>query len=129
VTEREEIRHPARPELSHSADAVRAGCLLFVAGILPVDAAGDLVGARDVVAQARHVFRDLGLVLEAAGATFADVVKVAVFLTDVDDRLKIDRAREEVFGTMRYAGTLVEVSDLAVPGAMIEVDAVAVARP
>jgi enamine deaminase RidA (YjgF/YER057c/UK114 family) len=125
VTTREEIRVPGRPELSHSADAVRAGDALFVAGILPVDAEGRLVGAGDVVEQARFVFGELGRILAAAGATFADVVKVTVFLTDVDDRPRINPARQSLFGAARPASTLVEVSGLAVPGALIEVDAVA----
>lgn len=122
---REEIRVRGRPELSHSTDAVRAGELVFVAGILPVDVAGDLVG-EDVVAQARFVFGELGRILEAAGCSFADVVRVTVFLTDVDDRPGINPIRQEVFGSARPASTLVEVSGLAVPGARIEVDAVAV---
>jgi enamine deaminase RidA (YjgF/YER057c/UK114 family) len=125
VTTREEIRVPGRPELSHSADAVRAGDALFVAGILPVDAEGWLVGAGDVVEQARFVFGELDRTLGAAGATPADVVKVTVFLSDVDDRPKINPVRQQVFGTARPASTLVEVSGLAVSGALIEVDAVA----
>jgi reactive intermediate/imine deaminase len=128
VSRREEIRVPGRPELSHAADAVRAGETLFVAGILPVDSEGELVAAGDVVEQARFVFSELGRILSAAGAAFADVVKVTVFLTDVDDRPRINPVRQEVFGATRPASTLVEVSGLAVPGALIEVDAIAVAR-
>ena len=63
--------------------------------------------------------------LEAAGAGFADVVKVTVFLTDVDDRTRINPVRQEVFGDTRPASTLIEVSRLAVPGAKLEVEAVA----
>src|SRR5919201_1349417 len=55
----------------------------------------------------------------------ADVVKVTVFLTDVDDRARINPVRQEVFGDVRPASTLVEVSRLAVPGSKIEVEAVA----
>ena len=67
-----------------------------------------------------------GAVLDAAGSSFADVVKVTVFLTDIDDRPKINPLRQEVFGESRPASTLVEVSRLAIPGAKIEVEAVAV---
>jgi 2-iminobutanoate/2-iminopropanoate deaminase len=57
-------------------------------------------------------------------------VKVTVFLVDVDDRRAVNTVRQEVFGSARPASTLVEVSRLAVPGALIEVEAVAVvARP
>ena len=58
MTVREEIRVPSRPVLSHSADAVRAGRYVFVAGILPADETGALVGGDDVVAQAESVFGD-----------------------------------------------------------------------
>ena len=104
------------------------GPLLFVSGVVPVDEAGRLVGGDDVVAQARQVFANMRAVLAAGGATFADVVKVSVFLTDVDDRARINAVRQEVFGETRPASTLVEISALAIPGAKIEVEAVAVTR-
>jgi len=122
---RVEIRVPALAEpISHYTDAVRAGDLLFVSGCVPVDGSGALVPG-DVVAQARQVFANVGAVLEAAGAGFADVVKVTVFLVDVDDREAVNTVRQETFGPTRPASTLVEVSRLAVPGALIEVEAVA----
>jgi reactive intermediate/imine deaminase len=126
MTAREEIRAPGQPEpMSHYADAVRADDLLFVSGIVPVDGEGALVGAGDVVEQTRQVFRNMAAVLAAAGAGPADVVKVTVFLTDIDDRPRINPVRVEFFGSARPASTLVEVSALAVPGALIEVEAVA----
>ena len=116
---------PGQPEpISHYTDAVRAGDLLFVSGCVPVDGSGALVPG-DVVAQARQVFANVGAVLEAAGAGFADVVKVTVFLVDIDDREAVNTVRQETFGATRPASTLVEVSRLAVPGALIEVEAVA----
>jgi 2-iminobutanoate/2-iminopropanoate deaminase len=122
---REEIRVPGQPEpISHYTDGVRAGDLLFVSGCVPVDADGRLVGG-DVVAQARQVFANVGAILEAGGATFADVVKVTVYLVDIDDRTRINPVRQEVFGDVRPASTLVEVSALAIPGAKVEVEAVA----
>jgi reactive intermediate/imine deaminase len=126
---REEIRVPGQPEpISHYTDAVRAGDLLFVSGCVPVDAEGRLVGGDDVVAQARQTFRNVDAVLAAGGSSFADVVKVTIYLTDVDDRPKINPVRKEFFGETRPASTLVEVSRLAIPGAKIEVEAVALAR-
>jgi reactive intermediate/imine deaminase len=122
---RQEIRVPGLAEpISHYTDAVRAGDLLFVSGCVPVDADGNLVPG-DVVEQTRCVFENVGAVLAAAGAGFADVVKVTVFLTDVDDRQAVNTVRQEVFGDVRPASTLVEVSRLAIPGARIEVEAVA----
>lgn len=124
---RQEIRATGQPEpISHYTDAVRAGDLLFVSGCVPIDEEGRLVGGDDVVAQARQVFRNVGEVLAAAGAGPKDVVKVTVFLTDIDERPAINPVRQEFFGDARPASTLVEVSRLAVPGAKIEVEAVAV---
>jgi len=123
---RKEYRVPGQAEpISHYTDAVEANGLLFVSGIVPVDADGRVIGGEDVVEQARQVFRNMGEVLAAAGAGFADVVKVTVFLTDVDDRARINPVRQEVFGEARPASTLVEVSALAVPGALLEIEAVA----
>ncbi|OLE30962.1 MAG: enamine deaminase RidA [Actinobacteria bacterium 13_1_20CM_3_68_10] len=124
---REEIRVPGQPEpISHYTDAVRAGDLLFVSGCVPVDSEGKLVGGGDVVAQTRQALENVGRVLEAAGMTFADVAKVTVYLTDIDDRPRINPVRREFFGEIRPASTLVEVSRLAIPGAKVEIEAVAV---
>jgi 2-iminobutanoate/2-iminopropanoate deaminase len=126
MAKREEIRVPGQAEpISHYTDAVRVGDLLFVSGCVPVDADGRLVGGDDVVAQARQAFANVGAILEAAGAGFADVAKVTIFLTDVDDRPKINPVRQELFGAARPASTLIEVPRLAIPGAKIEVEAVA----
>ena len=110
--------------ISHYADAVVAGDTLYVSGIVPVDASGAVVGD-DVVAQARQVFAIMERVLAATGATPADVVKVTVYLLDIDDRPLINPVRQEFFGSARPASTLVEVSRLAVPGARLEIEAIA----
>jgi 2-iminobutanoate/2-iminopropanoate deaminase len=125
MSKRREYRVPGLPEpISHYTDAVRAGDLLFVSGCVPVDADGNLVPG-DVVAQTRQVFANVGVVLDAAGAGFGDIVKVTVFLTDIDDRSAVNTVRRELFGEARPASTLVEISKLAIPGARIEVEAVA----
>jgi 2-iminobutanoate/2-iminopropanoate deaminase len=124
---RREIRVDGLAEpISHFTDAVQAGGLLFVSGIVAVDVDGRLVGGDDVVAQTRQVFENMRAVLAAAGCGFEDVVKVTVFLTDIDDRPLINPVRQEAFGASRPASTLVEVSRLAVEGAKVEVEAVAV---
>lgn len=111
--------------ISHYADAVRAGDLLFISGCVSVDAEGNVVGGDDVVAQARKTFENIGAILAAAGCSPSDVVKVMIFLTDVDDRLKINPVRQEFFGEARPASTLVEISRLAILGTKIEVEAIA----
>jgi 2-iminobutanoate/2-iminopropanoate deaminase len=110
--------------LSHYTDAVRFGDLLFVSGVAPLDVEGRLVGPGDPVAQTRQIFLNLQRVLDAAGASFADVLKVTVFLTDVGDRTKINPVRQEFFGAARPASTLIGVRELAVPGMRVEIEAV-----
>jgi len=127
VSSRQEYRVEGLAEpFSHYTDAVRAGNLLYVSGCVSIDADGNVVGVGDVVAQARQVFANIGVCLSAAGASFADVVKVTTFLTDIEDRAMINPVRQEVFGDARPASTLVEVSALVLPEFLIEVEAVAV---
>lgn len=110
--------------ISHYTDAVRFDNLLFVSGFVAVDEQLNIVGGDDVAAQTRQVFKNMKAVLDEAGATFADVLKVTVYLVDIDDRAKINPVRQEVFGEARPASTLIQISKLAVPGAKIEVEAV-----
>jgi 2-iminobutanoate/2-iminopropanoate deaminase len=110
--------------ISHYADAVLAGDTLYISGIVPVDEHGAVVGD-DIVAQARQVFDLMGRVLAAAGGAPGDVAKVTVYLLDIDDRARINPVREAFFGDARPASTLVEVSRLAVPGARLEIEAIA----
>jgi 2-iminobutanoate/2-iminopropanoate deaminase len=124
VTRREFAVDGLAEPISHYTDAVAAGDTLYLSGIVPVDAEGNVVGD-DVVAQARQVFDIMGRVLAAAGARPADVVKVTIYLLDVDHRPLINPVRQEFFGSARPASTLVEVSRLAFPGALLEIEAVA----
>jgi reactive intermediate/imine deaminase len=125
VKRREVMVEGLAEPLSHYADAVVAGDTLYVSGIVPVDAQGAVVGGDDVVAQTRQVFAIMERVLAAAGAMPGDVVKVTVYLLDIDDRPLINPVRQEFFGSARPASTLVEVSRLAVPGARVEIEAIA----
>jgi 2-iminobutanoate/2-iminopropanoate deaminase len=127
--DRVEIRAPGVAEpISHYTDAVRAGDLLFVSGCPALGEDGRLVGGDDTAAQFAQVLENLRRVLVAAGSSPQDVVKVTVFLTDVDDRPLINPLRQEFFGVARPASTLVEVSRLPVPGMKVEMEAVAVVR-
>jgi reactive intermediate/imine deaminase len=111
--------------ISHYTDAVRHGDQLFISGVAPFDAQGRLVGEGDVVEQTRQVFRNMELVLKAAGLGFGDVLKVTVYLTDVADRKAINPVRQQYFGQARPASTLIGVAQLAVPGMKVEIEAVA----
>ena len=123
---REELRVEGLAEpISHYTDAVKSRGLLFVSGIVPVDGDGKLVGEGDVVEQTRQVFRVMERVLAAGGCSAAEVSKVTVYLLDIADRARINPVRQEFFGAARPASTLVEISRLPVPGARVEVEAVA----
>jgi len=111
--------------ISHYTDGVEAAGLLYISGMLPVNAAGELVGGADVIRQSEQVLDNVGAVLHSAGASFDDVVRVGVYVRDMADRETINTVRRRYFGDARPASTLVEVSALAHPGALVEIDAVA----
>ncbi len=122
---REELRVAGLAEpISHYTDAVRYGDLLFVSGVAPLDENSRLVGEGDVVMQTRQVFLNMKKILEAAGTGFEKVLKVTVYLTDVADRAKINPVRQEFFGASRPASTLIGVSELAITGMKVEIEAV-----
>ena len=112
--------------VSHFTHVVRAGRLVFVSGCVATDAQGRVVGGNDIVAQARQVHENIKRCLAAAGATFADVCKVTVFLRNVGDREKVNTVRKEYFGSRRPASTLVEISRLVRDDYLIEIEATAV---
>ena len=125
ATERVEYRVPGLNEpISHYTDAVRFGNLLFISGIGPVDGDFNLVGGDDAAAQTRQIMENMKRVLEAAGAEFADILRVTVYLTDVDDRHAINPIRQEYFGEARPASTLIGVNQLALDGMKVEIEAV-----
>jgi len=107
--------------------AVQAGGLLFVSGQIGLDEQGELVGPGDIGEQTRQALRNLGAVLAAAGAGFADIVKLTYFVRDVTAVDAVRAARDEFIDTANPpASTLVEVSGLFRPDLLVEVEAVAV---
>jgi enamine deaminase RidA (YjgF/YER057c/UK114 family) len=102
-----------------------AGALVFTAGQGPVSASGQLVGDDDFDEQVRQTFRCLETVLGAAGASLDSIVKLGVFLTDIGRLRDYGRVRGEFLTGPPPASTAVEVGALALPGMMIEVEAVA----
>ena len=127
LARKQEIRVPGMSEpVSHYTDVVRAGSLVFVSGCVASDAEGRTVGGSDVIAQTRQVHENLKRCLAAAGATFADVCKVTVFLKNRDDREKVNTVRKEYFGASRPASTLVEISRFVRDDILIEIECTAV---
>ncbi len=126
TSQREEFRVADLGEpISHYTDAVRHGNLLFISGCGPFDEENRVVGEDDAAQQCRQVLENIGKILAAANASFADVLKVTVYLTDVGDRTVINPVRKEFFGHTRPASTLIGVAALAFPGMKVEIDAVA----
>jgi reactive intermediate/imine deaminase len=111
-----------RPRYTHGW---RVGNTVYVAGQLALDKDGNLVGSNDIGAQTRRVLENMRRVLEN-GASLRDVVKVTVFVTDIRYREGYGEVRKEFFSANPPASTLVQVACLAIPGALIEIEAVAV---
>jgi reactive intermediate/imine deaminase len=125
--QRREIRVDGMSEpVSHFTHVVTVGRLVFVSGCVATDGAGKLVGGSDVVAQARQVHENLKRCLAAAGATFADICKVTVFVRNMAHREAINTVRKEYFGQSRPASTLVEVSRFVRDDYLLEIEATAV---
>ncbi len=121
---------PFRSEHRPYAMAVKAGRLVFLAGQLGVEF---VEGKRTVVApgnaerQIEQIFVNMRSMLEGLGAGLGDVCWIQIFVTNIDDRLGMDAVRRRYFGeTELPAATMVEVSRLALPGAVVEVNAIAV---
>lgn len=110
------------------SQAMRVGSLLFVSGQAAVGEDGAVVGTGDFDAQAEQTFRNLARVLDAGGSSLADVVKVTIYLTDMSNFEKIVELRGRWFTRPWPADTIVEVSALALPELMIEIEAIALAR-
>jgi enamine deaminase RidA (YjgF/YER057c/UK114 family) len=110
---------------------VSAGRIIFIAGQTALDGNGKLVGKADFPAQAAQVFRNLAIALEASGCTASNLVKLTVFLTDMNNLGLYREARSRFFASVTPpaapAVTLVEVSKLYGADFMIEIEAIAAA--
>jgi enamine deaminase RidA (YjgF/YER057c/UK114 family) len=108
---------------------VSAGKIIFISGQTALDRDGNLVGKHDFAAQAEQVFSNLSTALQARGCTAANLVKLTVFLTDMDNLARYREARNRFFATVTPtaapAVTLVEVSKLYGADFMIEIEAIA----
>ncbi len=128
------LEHPRAKDLllnpSFSQVVVSSGLrTIYVAGQVSIDVHGALVGAGDLAAQTTQVMRNVGLALSAAGASYADIVKITTYVVNYqpEHRSIIGQARAPFFqGMPPPASTLVGVSALALPEWLVEIEAVAV---
>jgi reactive intermediate/imine deaminase len=109
------------------SQAIQAGNLLFVSGQAAIGDDGKIVGKADFDRQAEQAFKNLDRVLQTAGSSLRHVVKVTIFLTSMDNFSKIVELRRKWFAAPYPADTIVEISGLYSPDAMIEIEAIAVA--
>jgi enamine deaminase RidA (YjgF/YER057c/UK114 family) len=106
--------------------AVRVGDLIFVSGTVAWGPDGKLVGKGDVYAQAKQTLANIEGYLREAGAGLKDVVRTRIYLTDIGRWQEVARAHREAFGDVRPASSLLEISRLAEPEMLVEIEAVAV---
>jgi enamine deaminase RidA (YjgF/YER057c/UK114 family) len=115
---------PYEPVVGFSR-AVRAGNLVFVSGTVGRGPDGNVV-AGGVYEQAKQTIENIRAALEQAGASLSDVVRTRAYLVDISAQDDFARAHREAFGDVRPASTMVEVSRLATPEMLVEIEADAV---
>ena len=129
--ENPDVRYTNPPALSTPAGythvvEINRGRTVYIAGQVALDRSGNLAGIGDFRAQTRQVLENVKAALASTGATFANVVKITTFVTDISQIQVLREIRSEYFGANPPASTLVQVVQLARPEFMIEVEAIAV---
>ena len=128
------LEHPQPKGLLHNPAfsqvvAARGTRTIYTAGQVSIDERGALVGGGDLAAQATQAMRNVGLALAAAGASYADIVKITTYVVGYqpEHRAVIGKARAPFFADRTPpASTLVGVAALALPEWLVEIEAVAV---
>jgi 2-iminobutanoate/2-iminopropanoate deaminase len=100
--------------------------VLSISGQIADNASGQIVGGDDAGEQARQALRNIDALLVAAGAQRTDIVKISVFLTDMNDRAAVAAARMEYFGDHKPAASLFAVSGLVTAQLKVEIEATAI---
>ena len=125
MAERQPILPPGMTANPAFSPAVRVGELLFVSGQVAQDNDGKVVGPGDCEAQTRQVMARIQTIVEAAGSSLAEVVKITTFLTDGSNYPAFSKVRAETFPNRPPASSTVIVAALVRPEYLVEVEAVA----
>ena len=123
------IMRVTSPQVAEPPPETWSNCLVvngvaYISGMVARGKDGKVV-AGDEYEQAKLSFAKIRNLVEAAGGTMADVVKITIFVTDITQRERVWRARREVFAGDFPASTLVQVAALAEPSVKVEIEAVA----
>lgn len=102
--------------------AVRIGDHVAVSGTTASDEQGNVIASGDAYAQTRYILSKIERALHDAGAAMGDVIRVRIYVTEIDQWQEVGRAHAEVFGDIRPANTLVEVSRLVSPEHLVEIE-------
>lgn len=105
-----------------------AGDLIFLSGQAAIDQQGNVVGENDFDKQVEQIFLNIKQLLETAGSSLQQVVKVTIYLTDMTNFPKVIESRQRWFKKPYPADTIVEVKSLALSELMIEIEATALAK-
>lgn len=116
---------PWEPIVGYSR-AARVGNVVHVAGTTATDEQGKLMGIGDPYVQAKQAMRNIERVLVQAGAQLTDVVRTRIYVANIKHWEQIGRAHHEVFGAIRPAATMVQVSAFVDPGMLVEIEAEAI---
>ena len=114
------------PTYSQAIKVTQAQTILFLSGQVAYMPDGTAAFRGDFKAQARGAYEAIKTLVESQGGTMANVVKITTYVTDMRYRVDLAPIREEFFGKKGPASTLVEISSLAHPDWMIEIEAIAV---